>query len=335
MSKRILITGATGFVGSHILEALMQDDTLTIVVACRNKKNLLKEFKGEVKIGDLRDNEYVKEIVKDIDVVCHAGAWTSLWNHKQQSHDNYLTPSLNLIKASKDSGVQKFIFPSTTSATSFKKSSDPLNKGIPRTFWPHLCNVIAIEDELRKAVSSDLSAIVLRLGIFTGERYGVGIIPILLPRLKTHLVPWVAGGKTNIPLIDGADIGNAFLQSTKVDNLKEYEAFNIVGTEQPTVREMIIFVNETFNYPKPHFSVPFGIAYPFAWLMEKINPVVPWEPLVTRSIIHLLEPTKVNNDKAFKKINYKPHIHWKDSIVKQVEELHQQQKKAMSMAVKD
>jgi nucleoside-diphosphate-sugar epimerase len=335
MSKRILITGATGFVGSHILEALMQDGSLNIFVACRNKENLIQDLKGEIREGDLRDNNYVKEVVKDIDVICHAGAWTSLWNHKKQSNDNYLEPTLNLIKASKVSGVKQFIFPSTTSATSFDSSADPLNKGIPRSFWPHLCNVITIENELRKSATPDFSAIVLRLGIFTGKRYGLGVLPILLPRLKTHLVPWVAGGKTNIPLTDGEDIGRAFLQSIKAKDLNTYEAFNIVGTEQPSVREMITFIHDKFNYPKPHFSVPFGIAYPFAWLMEKMDPIVPWEPLITRSIIHLIEKTNVNNDKALNKLNYKPQVNWKDSVLKQIEEIHKHQKQAMSMAVKE
>jgi len=335
MSNRILITGATGFVGSHILESLLQDGSNIVIAACRDPSNLLKEFNGEVRVGDLRDSDYIKALVKDIDVICHAAAWTSLWNHKKQSENNYLIPSLNLIDAAKEAGVKRFIFPSTTSATSFEKSSDPQNKGIPRSFWPHLCNVISIEDALREAANPDFSTVVLRLGIFTGKRYGIGLIPILLPRLKTHLVPWVAGGTTNIPLIAGEDIGRAFLHSITANKLDSYEAFNIVGAEQPTVRELINFIHKKFNYPRPHFSVPFSIAYPFAWVMEKLDKVVPWEPLVTRSIIHLLEKTNVDNDKAYAKLAFQPQIYWKDSVIKQVEELHLSQKIKMSMAAKD
>ncbi len=334
MSKRILITGATGFVGSHILEALINDNSVILSVACRDKNKLSNDFKGEVITGDLRNSSYIKEIVKNIDVVCHAAAWTSLWNHKQQSHDNFLVPSLNLIKEAKASGVKQFIFPSTTSANPVN-SSDPFNEGIPHKFWPHLANVLAIENKLKQSTDSNFSTVILRLGIFTGKRYGVGILPILLPRLKTHLVPWVANGKTHLPLTDGQDIGQAFLQTTKATNLKQHEAFNIVGQEQPTVRELIEFIHQEFNYPKPHFGVPFSIAYPFAWLMEKLDPIVPWEPLITRSIIHLLEETHVNNDRARKTLDYQPTVHWKDSVQEQIEEIHQYQKKAMSMAVKD
>ena len=332
MSKRILITGATGFVGSHILESLMQDDSVTVIVACRDKNKLLSGFRGEVRLGDLRDPDYLEAVVKDVDVVCHAAAWTALWNHKKLSQKNYLEPTLTLIDAAKSAGVKQFIFPSTTSANP-KQSADALSPGVPKKLWPHLCNIVKIENHLKTSADAAFSTVILRLGIFTGRRYGVGIVPILLPRLKTHLVPWVKGGKTNIPLIDGRDIGNAFALTAKAENLQAHDAFNIVGTEQPTVREFILFVHDTFKYPKPHFGVPFFMAYPFGWLMEKVDFMVPWEPLVTRSIIHLLEATHATNEDAHKRLGYTPRIDWKDSVREQVEEMHHYQEKSMSMAV--
>ena len=335
MSKRVLITGATGFVGSHILEALMKDNSFTLIVACRNKKKLHQNFTGEIREGDLRDKTYVKNVVKNIDIICHAAAWTSLWNHRNLSKNNFLDPTLNLIQSAKNAGVEQFIFPSTTSAASPQDSANPLSKGIARKFWPHLCNVITIEEELRSCANATFSTVILRLGIFTGRRYGVGILPILLPRLKTHLVPWVARGETRLPLIDGRDIARAFLQTAKTNQLPNHETFNIAGMEQPTVREFILFIHKNFDYPKPHFGVPFSLAYPFAWLMEKIDPIVPWEPLITRSIVHLLEETNVDNKKAYKLLGYEPHVPWKSSVTDQINELHTTRQQPMSMSVAD
>lgn len=331
MTKRVLITGATGFVGGHVLDSFVEDGTFEVVVACRNE-NQLPSFTGEKRVGDLRDADYVKKVVQNIDIICHTAAWTALWGHEKQSKELFLKPSMAFAKAAKEAGVSKFIFTSSTSVAAPDHSADPMSVGIPRQLWPHLSNVIKIENELRTLVDEAFNSVVLRLGIFTGQRYAIGLLPILLPRLKTHLVPWVNGGKTKIPLVDGRDIGRSFLLSVKAEGLSGYEAFNIVGAEQPTLREILNFIAPEFGYPKPHFSVSFSAAYLFGWLMEKLDPVVPWEPLVTRSIIHLLEETNANNDRAQKYLGYQPTIHWKDSVRAQILELHKRQKKPLSMA---
>jgi nucleoside-diphosphate-sugar epimerase len=243
-----------------------------------------------------------------------------------------LEPTLALIDAAKLAGVKRFINVSTTSAASPQNSSDPMSRGIPRAFWPHLCNVVAIEDALRKQANSEFQVVNLRLGIFAGQRYGLGILPILTPRLKTHLVPWVAGGRTSLPIVDGRDIGQAFALASVASGLANYEGFNIVGAQVPTVREVITFLSKEFNLPSPHFGVPFFIAYPFAWLMEKLDVIVPWEPLVTRSIIHLMEEVNADNSKAQHLLGYKPVRGWQDAVRVQMQEMRAYQKTPMSMA---
>ena len=329
--KTVLVTGANGFVGSHIVEALQQLDDVHIIAACRDPHKLLQGYKGEIRLGDLRDKHYRDSLVKGVDVLCHAAAWTSLWGHAQESNDLYLQPTLALIDAARSAGVKRFINTSSTSAASPLNSSDPMSHGIPRAFWPHLCNVVAIEDALRKQASSDFQVVNLRLGIFAGQRYGLGILPILTPRLKTHLVPWVAGGRTSLPIVDGRDIGQAFALAAVAKALADYEGFNIVGMQVPTVREVITLLSKEFNLPSPHFSVPFAIAYPFAWLMEQLDTLVPWEPLVTRSIIHLMEEVNADNSKAQHLLGYKPTHTWQEAVRAQMQEMHVYQKTPMSM----
>jgi nucleoside-diphosphate-sugar epimerase len=327
----ILITGANGFVGSHILENMMKNNSITVIVACRDKNKLLPEFKGEVREGDLRDDNYVDALLTDIDVICHAAAWSSLLGHKEHSQRLYLQPTQHLIDQAIKKGVQRFIFCSTTSAAP-AQSADAFSPGIKKDFWPHLCNVIEIENIMRQRSKEGCQMINLRLGLFAGERYGLGLLPILLPRLKTHLVPWVNSGKTAMPIIDGRDIGKAFMLASLAPDLKNYDAFNIIGPEIPTVREVIEFIHNEYSFPSPHFSVPFFIAYPFAALMESLNSFVPWEPLVTRSIIHLLENTYADNSRAFRKLGYKPEHHWTVAVSTQIELLIKSNDTPMKMA---
>lgn len=329
--KTILVTGANGFVGTHTLKSLMKQEGINLIAACRDRSKLITEFKGEVREGDFRDETYLDAMLEGVDVVCNAMAWTSLWGHKKQSQELYLKPMINLIDKVVEKGISRFINVSTTSAAAPEKSSDAMSAGIPRAFWPHLCAVIKIENVMRVKANSVTSMINMRLGIFAGEHYGLGILPILLPRLKTHLVPWVAGGKTSLPVIDGEDIGEAMKCAAIAEELDGYQSFNIVGKEVPTVREVIEFIHKEFAYPKPHFNAPFFIAYPFAWLMEMLDPIVPWEPLVNRSIVHLLEEVSADNSRATKILGYQPRHNWQDAVTKQIKEMNKSQKTAMRM----
>ena len=330
--KTILITGANGFIGSHTLSFLAKQDGIRLIAACRDAKKLPMDFNGETRVGDLRDKDYLASLLNDVDVLVHAMAWSSLWGNKKRSKALFLEPSMNLIEAFKRSNANQFVNVSTTAAASPDNSVDPMSEGIPRKFWPHLVNAIKIENTLRVLASKDKQVINMRLGLFAGERYALGLLPILLPRLKTHLVPWVQGGKTRLGITDGRDLGQAVGLATLKEGLNNFEVFNIVGKEMPTAREVILFLNKEYGYPKPHFSVPFFIAYPFAWLMEKIDPIVPWEPLIVRSIVHLLEDTHVTNDKATELLAYHPKHHWQEAIRSQIAEMDQYQTKAMSMA---
>ncbi len=66
--------------------------------------------------------------------------------------------------------------------------------------------------------------------------------------------------------------------------------------------------------------------------MEKLDKVVPWEPLVTRSIIHLLQETHADNSRAAHHPGYAPQHHWKQAIDRQMAEMATQQVTPMKMA---
>ncbi|MFV2005720.1 MAG: NAD-dependent epimerase/dehydratase family protein [Gammaproteobacteria bacterium] len=330
--KTILVTGANGFIGSHTLEYLQQQPDIRLIAACRNKMKLPNSYSGEVREGDMRDQRYRSSLLEGVDVIVNCMAWSSLWGHKKESEELYYQPTIKLIDDYLKSNACRFVNVSTTSAASPQNSSDALSTGIPRKFWPHLCNLIEIENYLRKNASQDKTVINLRLGIFAGKNYGLGVLPILLPRLKTHLVPWVKGGKTHLPIADGRDLAQALGLAARQDDLHGYHAFNIVGKEMPTMREIIQFLNKEYKYPMPHFGVPFFMAYPFAWLMEALDPILPWEPLIVRSIIHLLEETGADNKRATAALGYQPQYDWRDAIRLQVAEMEKRQLKPMKMA---
>ena len=118
MAKKVLVTGANGFVGSHVLESVAKLNDVHVIAACRDQTKLPFGYTGEVRVGDLRDEQYIKAVVKDVDIICHAAAWSSMWGHKADSQRLYLQPTLALIEHARKAGVSRFINTSTTSAAS-------------------------------------------------------------------------------------------------------------------------------------------------------------------------------------------------------------------------
>lgn len=327
----VLVTGATGFVGSHTLSTLIQIEGVHVIATCRRPERLSPAFSGEVRVGDLSDPAFRLQVLKGIDVVVHCAAWTAVWGHADQSAEHHLRPSLALINDVVDLGIKRFVHVSTTALQDRNLPDDPMSEGEITPFFPHLYNVQKIEEHMRAQTGRNTTFVNMRLGFFIGENYGLGILPMLLPRLKTHLVPWVKGGSTHLPLIDGRDIGQAMALAATTHGLEGYQSFNTIGPENPTVRDIISFVHDEFGYPKPHFSVPFPMAYAFAWLMEKLDPIVWWEPLVTRSIIHFMEDKIVSNTRAHQMLGYQPKFDWRSSVRLQIAEMDHRQAKPMSM----
>ena len=332
MTKKILITGATGFCGSHVLESLKKEysNKYNIIATCRDTNKLPIKYRDTAIEGNLLDTLYLDTITKEADVICHTASWAELNGNSEDSDREFLKPTLKLINKALENSVKRFVFLSAITSNPIKK--EQIHSSLELTkIWTHYANIIKIEEYLKSIGNYDMEIVILRVGLFTGKNYALGILPILLPRLKTHLVPWIDGGLTSLPLIDGEDIGLAFsLASTKKLENNYYE-IDIVGKEIPSVKEVFEYLHQKHDYPLPHFSVSFSLAYLFARFMRFIYKIIPQDPLIVPAIILLLEETHSNNNYAREVLRYKPKVHWKDSIDTQITQMQKEQKPNMKM----
>jgi nucleoside-diphosphate-sugar epimerase len=336
--QTILVTGATGFLGKNILEAFASHENVTLIAACRDLGKLSKSFQGEVREGDLFDSSYRQSVVKGVDVICHAGTWAAMWGHAVKERDNFYQPTLDLIEQAINAGVQRFLMTSTvviaqnarkagrsTSTNKTDKADSVIDDFSPTQktgFWPHVDYLVKIDEYMKNNASRGMQMVTLRLGHFVGAGNTLGLVPVLVPRLKTHLVPWLNGGKSRLPLVADTDLGNSFIAACLANDLQDYESFNICGTSFPTTREVIHYVAEKTGASTPFFSVPYSIGYLFASLMEILFPVLPGKaPFLTRSIVHLAEEWVCSTDYAQKKLNYHPQKDWRSAMDEALKEL--------------
>lgn len=331
-TRRVLVAGATGFVGSHTLNALRRMPGVRPIALVRNPQRLPADYTGEVRQGDIRDRAFLERALEEVDALCVCTAWTSAWGHADASRRYLLEPTLALLDTAVRKGIERVVFPSSTTARALRDLPHSSLRGDADSVWPHMANVIRIEDHLRTLSSRGGTMLSLRLGLFVGERYGLGMLPILLPRLGSHLVPWVGKGRTALPLIAGADVGRAMALAATRDGLRGYYAFDVVGGEIPTAREVFRFLHDAFGYPLPHFGVSFPMAYGFARVMERLSRLTPWDPFITRSVVLLLEETAAGNDLARQMLGYEPQVSWRDAVRAQMAEMRRDRVKGLAMA---
>lgn len=125
-NKKVLITGADGFIGSHLTERLIAEGCKVKAFVYYNSFNswgwldsLPKDQldKIEVFAGDIRDSNGVRTAMKDIDVVFHLAALIAI-PFSYHSPDSYIDTNvkgtLNIVQAAKDLKVEKVLVTSTS-----------------------------------------------------------------------------------------------------------------------------------------------------------------------------------------------------------------------------
>jgi nucleoside-diphosphate-sugar epimerase len=122
--KKILVTGAAGFIGSNLVDALLNDGATVIGIdnmfngrmenlAGAQKSSNFKFFKC-----DIRDSDYMIRVMKDIDIVFHEAAFTSVPQSilmPQLCNDVDVTGTLNILNAARICDVKKVVFASSSS----------------------------------------------------------------------------------------------------------------------------------------------------------------------------------------------------------------------------
>ena len=124
MHSRALITGADGFIGSHLTELLVREGYTVKALSQYNSFNYWGwledvECRSEIEIlsGDVRDPHYCKQITKDVDVVFHLAALIAI-PYSYVAPDSYVDTNvkgtLNICQAALENGVRRVIHTSTS-----------------------------------------------------------------------------------------------------------------------------------------------------------------------------------------------------------------------------
>lgn len=120
--RRVLVTGATGFIGSWLTEALLErGSNVTALVKLDERLGLggiskIKSNRLRIVYGDIRNTDQVKEAVRDQEIICHLAAVTQVLhaiNDPGEAIYVNVNGTLNMLEAARKSNVEFFVFAGT------------------------------------------------------------------------------------------------------------------------------------------------------------------------------------------------------------------------------
>ncbi len=130
--RPVLVTGATGFVGSHLAERLVAEGA-RVRVLVRDPYKLIESLRDrvEVVIGDLLQPDCLVSATKDIDTVLHVAAWLGTPNSLKIAHAINVTATRQLAEAARANSVRRLVYTSSIAVYG------PVSSGIVDETQPH------------------------------------------------------------------------------------------------------------------------------------------------------------------------------------------------------
>lgn len=265
----VLVTGGAGFIGSHLVEALVRrgDRVRVLDNFLTGRRENLAEFRKDVEVlkGDIREPSDCRKAVRGLDRVLHQAALPSVPRSVQDprlTNDINITGTLNMLLAARDAGVAGFVFASSSSVYGDDPTLPKKEGREGKPLSPYAVSKLAGEKYIR--VFHDLygfNAVALRYFNIFGPRQDpssqyAAVIPNFVTRLLRGEPPVIFGdGKQSRDFTFVANVVQANLLAAEGKDAGG-EAFNIACADRITVAGLAQALNGILGTAIPPVHEP-------------------------------------------------------------------------------
>jgi nucleoside-diphosphate-sugar epimerase len=248
---KILVTGGAGFIGSHVVDALLKRGDEVVVLdnfTTGSKSNLQNHFgKSGFRLveGDIRDQKKTRETLEGVDAIIHEAAVTSVpfsIQNPEVTRDVNLEGTLNLLRLALERGAKRFIFASSCAVYGKQKKLPIVEDALPNPLSPYADFKLAAEEQCLKFYRENgLETVVLRYFNVYGPRQSGGEYAGVMVKFKERLLqnqpPIIYGnGKQTRDFIHVQDVVKATLLAVERDVVGEI--FNIGSGKAISIRAL-------------------------------------------------------------------------------------------------
>jgi UDP-glucose 4-epimerase len=259
---RVFVTGGTGFIGSHLVDRLLErgDDVYALVRSPQKAVDLPERGVALIR-GDLDDTEALARGVAGAEVVYHVAGLVGLKGQRNDVMRVNVEGTNRLLQASIAAGVRRFVFVSSVGVYGMSSAPRPIAEDAPleglfawydRSGY-YTSKVLAEAVVRHTARQHGLEFSIVRPALVYGERDAITQHSVRLAlRLPLAPLPW--GGRVPIDLVHGLDVADAILLAG-ICPAAAGETFNVGAGEMATLREAFTLVRQAAGRPARIVSV--------------------------------------------------------------------------------
>lgn len=320
----VLVTGGTGFIGSHLVEKLLEEGREVRVLAPKKpfealeveNLKIIKDKGAEIVFGDLRNKDSLLPAVERVSSVFHSAAISRPMRIPTRLYyEINRDGTKNLLEAARDAQVKKFVHVSTVSVLGGSPDGHPLSE---EEYQPEVSHYSLSKKEgenlaIRYFWQYGLPVVVVRPSLVYGPRCLVRLI--MFKYVKKGLFPIFNDGRAKMEFCYVSNLVQSLLLAEKNDQVLG-EVFNVTDGQSYPIGEILRTIAEELGVRPPFIRMPVFLGKAAGYGMEGVSKVLGVYPPFSRTAVDWMSRSGSVYDcrRAKDLLGYSPSISLREGV---------------------
>jgi nucleoside-diphosphate-sugar epimerase len=321
-----LVTGATGFLGSHIVEKLRAaGQPVRALVRPGSDRALLESLDVELAEGDVTDPASLERACRGVRVVYHAAARVGDWGPWAEFQRVTIDGTRNMLEAAIAAGVQRFIHISSISAYGYYTDPVVVDESWPTGYrlyrWAYYSRSKHAAEQLalQAARSGRIEVTVIRPAWIYGPR-DRATIARMVAMIRAGRARILGRGDNRLNMVYVGNVAEAAIRAASLPEAAG-QVFNCSNDGEITQQQFFDLMAQAIGAPSVRRHVPYRVAYFAGFVLECLGHLLGWRrpPFVTRYAVWLMgRRSYFSAEKARRVLGWQPTVTYDLGIVNTV-----------------